>query len=199
MLTFAHVGITFGVAVAAETLVSPSGRAVTGSMCTRLRAQVHGRIVSLSHKVDLRLLLVASLLPDIIDKPIGFIIFPDVFGTGRLFAHTLAFPLALGLAGAWLYRSRRSLVLLTLAYGAAMHLILDAMWRSPVTLLWPLEGPLPHGGGADGWLAGVFATLMTNPAAYLPEIAGAILLVPFLWIVVGRKELGRFLRSGAVD
>ncbi len=199
MLALAHVGITFGVAVAAETLVPRPRPVITGSPFARVWVRLRDAIVSLSHTVDLRILIVASLLPDIIDKPLGLIIFPQVFGTGRLFAHSLVFTAALGLAGVWLYRSRRSLVLLTLAYGAGMHLILDAMWRTPSILLWPFAGPLPRGAGAGSWLAGILTTLLTNPVAYLPEIAGAILLVPLLWIVCRRKELGRFLRSGAVD
>lgn len=199
MLVLGHVGITFGVALAAEALASRSHLVTAGRSHPGLRARVHAAIVSLSSRVDLRILLVASLLPDIIDKPLGFIIFPHVFGTGRLFAHALVFPVVLALSGAWLYRSRRSMVLLTLAYGATMHLALDVMWRTPSVLFWPFAGPLPRGGNADGWLTDIFTTLLTNPAAYLPEIAGAILLVPLLFTVIGRTGLRRFLRSGAVD
>jgi hypothetical protein len=36
---------------------------------------------------DIRLLILGSLLPDLIDKPLGHIILPE--NNGRIFAHTL--------------------------------------------------------------------------------------------------------------
>ena len=138
--------------------------------------------VSLSHRVDLRVLLVGSLLPDIIDKPIGLLVFPDLFGTGRLFCHTLLFCL-----------------LLALSYGSAMHLVLDGMWRSPETLLWPAMGLILRGETHDQWLRTIFFALFTNPEAYLPEIAGAMILVPLSLVIVRRGSFSRFLRTGTVD
>ncbi len=199
MLVLGHVGITFAVALAAESVASRSRIVATGHGLSKLRKGLRAAIVSLSKRVDLRILLIASVLPDVIDKPIGLVLFPNVFGTGRLLAHALVFPFALAIAGAWLYRSRHSVILLTLAYGATMHLVLDAMWRTPSVLFWPFAGPLPLGANPDGWLTGIFTALLTNPAAYLPEIAGAILLLPLLFAVVGRTGMGRFLRSGSVD
>jgi hypothetical protein len=90
--------------------------------------------------VQASLLLVAlgSMLPDIIDKPLGLI----VFGTpamGRTFAHTLLFLILLGTAAYY----RHSILLASLAGGVLVHLALDYMWASPQTLLWPLLGGFP--------------------------------------------------------
>jgi inner membrane protein len=199
MLLLGHVGITFGVALAAETLSPRARHSVPGPLHGTMLTRMHAAIVSLASRVDLRILLVASLLPDIIDKPVGLLFFPDVFGTGRLFAHALIFPVVLALAGAWHYRARSSTALLTLAYGAAMHLALDAMWRTPGILLWPFVRPLPRGAESEAWFSRLLTTLLTNPAAYLPEIVGAILLIPLLWVVLRWSGLKRFLRFGAVD
>ena len=43
---------------------------------------------------DLFLLVVGSLLPDIIDKPLGLILYHG-FGNGRLYAHTLLFNVSM--------------------------------------------------------------------------------------------------------
>ena len=199
MLILGHVGITFGVALAADSLRSHTQVALAEShrgLLTRLRHAT----ASLARRIDLRILLVGALLPDIIDKPLGYILLPGLFGTGRLFCHALIFPIVLAAAGMWLYRARRSTHLLVLAYGAGMHLVLDAMWRTPSILLWPFAGPMPRGDAASGdWLARIITTLLTNPAAYLPEIAGAILLVPLLWAIFRGTGPGHFIRSGDVN
>jgi len=199
MLILGHVGITFGVALAAESLSSRTDPAHAERQ-SGLLARLGHATASLARRIDLRILLIGTLLPDIIDKPLGYILLPGVFGTGRLFCHALIFPIILAAAGVWLYRARRSTHLLVLAYGAGMHLVLDAMWRTPSILLWPFAGPMPRGEAAMGdWLAGIITTLLTNPAAYLPEIAGVILLVPLLWAIFRGAGPGRFIRSGDVN
>jgi len=198
MLLLGHTGITLGVAVAVESLrtqhTSPASIR-TAFMPRRLG----DALVSLSHRVDLRLLFVGSLLPDIIDKPVGLLLFPDLFGTGRLFCHTLLFCLLLAIMGAWRYRLRRTTGLLVLSYGSAMHLVLDGMWRSPETLLWPAMGLVLRGETHDYWLRTIFLELFSRPEAYLPEIAGAIILAPLSVVMLRRGSLPRFLRTGIVD
>ena len=48
-----------------------------------------------SESIDYRLVLLGSMLPDIIDKPLGGFIFKDALGSGRIYAHTLIFLLLL--------------------------------------------------------------------------------------------------------
>ncbi len=84
-----------------------------------------------------------SLLPDLIDKPLGFLISGTV-GFGRIYAHTLLFLGVLLLAGAALWRgsSRRAgLLVITVAAGVLSHQLLDAMWFEPAAWYWPLFGP----------------------------------------------------------
>jgi len=198
MLVLGHVGITFGTAVAAEAL-SPRFRSGWKRRTRRLLPVIAEATASLRRHVDLRFLLAGSLLPDIIDKPVGLLLFPDLLGNGRIFCHTLLFPAAIVIAGIVLYRARGWTHALVLAYGSTMHLVLDGMWRTPATLLWPFAGPMPRGGVGEDWLAQIITTLLTNPAAYVPEIAGAILLAPLLWAVLRHGGVVRFLRSGDVD
>ena len=81
---------------------------------------------------------IGSMLPDLIDKPLGLII----FGTpamGRTFAHTLLFLILLGTAAHY----RKNILLASLAGGVLVHLALDYMWASPQILLWPFLGGFP--------------------------------------------------------
>jgi membrane-bound metal-dependent hydrolase YbcI (DUF457 family) len=84
-------------------------------------------------------IVVGSLLPDIIDKPLGRIIFAEAVGSGRIFAHTLLFATLLGLAGYYLYRQGHP-NLLIIAAASFCHLFEDSMWNSLEVLLWPLLG-----------------------------------------------------------
>ncbi|MFW6056055.1 MAG: metal-dependent hydrolase [Chloroflexota bacterium] len=195
MLILGHAGITVGAALVGEAVL---GHRNAPTSLSRPLEVIQDITVSLSQRIDLRVLFVASLLPDIIDKPLGLVLFAPAFGSGRLFAHTLWFPLALLAAGLMLRSFRGGQVLLVFAFGSGMHLLLDAMWLTPATLFWPLLGPFPQGNNPDQWLETIIRALLTNPGAYVPEIAGAILLLPLLTIVMGSKSLLRFLRTGSL-
>jgi membrane-bound metal-dependent hydrolase YbcI (DUF457 family) len=82
---------------------------------------------------------VGSLLPDIIDKPLGRIILAETIGSGRIFAHTLFFLILLGLIGYYHYRHGQPNILI-IATASLCHQIEDQMWNSPEVLFWPLWG-----------------------------------------------------------
>ncbi|MBA7692845.1 hypothetical protein ES703_101414 [subsurface metagenome] len=81
MLIFGHVGITLGAAVFLNGALTKSY-----SLCAGGRAS---GLASLGNRIDIRLLLLGSLLPDIIDKPIGQFFFRDTFSNGRIFCHPI--------------------------------------------------------------------------------------------------------------
>jgi len=195
MLLLGHAGITLGAALAIDTVHSRRSRSPV--LDSSADGTWRGPLRRLSRKIDLRLLLIGSLLPDIIDKPLGLLLFPTVFGTGRLFAHTLLFILALCVCGLLFYSYRGNNGILVITYGSAMHLLLDSMWLSPAILLWPFLGPMPTG-TSDLWLERLIETLLHNPHAYAPEILGGIIAIPLVWALFRRGGLLRFLRTGTV-
>ena len=75
-------------------------------------------------------IVIGSLLPDIIDKPLGRIILAETIGSGRIFAHTLLFGALLGLAGYYLYHKGQD-KLLIVAGASFCHLLEDQMWNTP--------------------------------------------------------------------
>ena len=117
MLLFGHLGITLGVYLGLGIFIS------------RLRVVV-----------DPRYLAIGALLPDLIDKPIGRVIFASTLANGRIIGHTLLFTLLLALTGVYLYEKRKYSRGLAVASGSFFHLLEDHMWTWPSTFFWPLLG-----------------------------------------------------------
>ncbi len=155
--------------------------------------------VSLGNHVDIRVLLIGSLLPDIIDKPLGLLLLRDILGNGRIFCHTLLFLIFITTIGLYLYFNRRKTGFLVLSFGIFTHLILDTLWRSPQTLLWPLFGlsfetyePV----ALSDWLQRLFKGLLAFPLIGIPELIGAVIVIWFIYVLIRRRNFYTFLRNG---
>jgi len=199
MLILGHAGITLGAAAALDAALckrhpraTSCSQASPGSRCRPGIAW----FASLARHIDIRILLVGSLLPDIIDKPLGHLLFRETFSTGRIFGHTLLFLLVISLAGIWVYRKEKKNWTLVLSFGTFTHLVFDRMWLSPGTLLWPLFGWEFEKVVLDHWLRSVLAALLTEPSVYVPEIIGAIVLGIFGLSLLRQGRLRGFLRTG---
>lgn len=151
---------------------------------------------SLANRVDIRLLLVGSILPDIIDKPVGIFLFRDTFSSGRIFCHTLLFFILITCGGLYLYRSRNKIWLLVLSFGTFTHLIFDLMWLTPRTLLCPLYGFSFEKIDIGYWIQDMFQALLTNPMVWISELVGLAIFVCFIWLLVRRGNLYAFIRNG---
>ena len=187
MMILAHTGITLGVTVLAGNIAirktTPTNR-------------VASWLAAFYRRIDFRILLIGALLSDIIDKPIGGILFRDQLASGRLFAHTLLFLVLLFIAGIILYRLRHSVWMLVLAFGSFTHLILDSMWQAPRTMLWPFLGLEFEKLTAEDWISHWLNEFFTRADMFVPEFIGLSIL---LWCGVylfNRKKAGDFLRYG---
>lgn len=117
MLLFGHLGVTLGIFFGLSIFVP------------RLRTIINPLYLA-----------IGSLLPDLIDKPIGEIIFASTFANGRIFAHTLLFSLTLFLIGLYLYDRGKDTKGLSLASGSFLHLFEDLIPSYPTVFFWPLFG-----------------------------------------------------------
>jgi len=117
MLFFGHLGITLGLFLGCGILIP------------RLRVLI-----------DPRYLAIGALLPDLIDKPAGRVIFASMLANGRIIGHTILFSLFLALIGVYLYEKNKDYRGLALASGSFLHLLEDQMWTQPLTFFWPLFG-----------------------------------------------------------
>jgi len=196
MLLLGHIGITLGTAVLLSGVLGSSSFSNTGGneavepssnsfkkvqITSDFQGHKKSWITALGRRLDIRLLLMGSILPDIIDKPIGFFFFRETFSNGRIFCHTLLFPILVTFAGLNSFKRQNKIGSLTLSFGILMHLILDKMWRTPKTLLWPLLGFDFEFERTDvsNWIENMFHSLFTDPETYVPEQIGAVILTWF--------------------
>jgi inner membrane protein len=211
LLVFAHAGIALG----AVTLINGIATGVVSrhevtSHEPEYDANTPGKSFSgslfswfarLSQRLDLRILLVGALLPDIIDKPLGHIFLREYLSSGRTFAHTLLFAILRTLGGLLIrYRTGKNWMLV-LSLGTFIHLILDEMWRQQwrSTILWPLYGlEFPRAELTD-WVGNIWDGLTHDPTVYIPEIVGAVVLLLFLWVLLRHRNLTGFLKHGRLS
>jgi inner membrane protein len=196
MIFFGHLGITFAATRAADKAVVDT---------------------PYSMDIDYRLVLLGSILPDIIDKCTLFFLSGEKFRSGRIFSHSLLFILLLFVLGAVVWYAYKKSWALVLAFCSVIHQVLDGMWKHLDIFLWPFFNPqvaevhksvnasvnaltpsapkAPVGGQIEfTWHTA--KELLFNPYIGIPEVIGALIILCFLIILVRRKQVGRFLRTG---
>jgi inner membrane protein len=213
MLLFAHTGITLGIGWLIKERANTSQPGVlseiyhaTGKDTNSTAAVGKGNSVVTGHlsrvamALDLRLLIVGSLLPDIIDKPLGQIFLRHSLNNGRIYSHTLLFLVVLIIMAAALYHQRRKAWIYLLAGGTFTHLIMDEMWLEPQTLFWPFFdlGFPRETGTISGWITQMFQGLFRSPAVFVPEVIGFIIIILFALVLIRRRKVVPFLRSGLI-
>ena len=133
------------------------------------------------------------MLPDIIDKPVGMLFFRDTFENGRIFSHTLLFLLLISGTGYLIYMKSRQTGLLAVSFGCLMHLILDEIWLSPRTFLWPVFGltfEKRYSDSVGAWISDLAEAMVSRPSVYISEIiGGAILIWLAFWFIKYRMGL----------
>ena len=178
MIFFGHLGIT------------------TGIIKTYEKIAYKDRDLRNNIPIDYRLVLVGSILPDIIDKPIGAYLFRSTFHNSRIFAHTLLFCGLLILIGLYMVYKYRKNNILILGIGSSIHLILDSMWLYPKILFWPYFG-LKFPERLEGnWLKSDIIRLATDPSYYVPELIGLIIIGYFFMKLVKSRKVKAFIREG---
>ncbi len=193
MLVFGHAGLTLGAGLLVKNKLAkeaPIGSTNVNPVSSTRR---------FVNRLDLRLLFVGSLLPDIIDKPLGLILLSREIGYGRIYAHTLIFLLIISTIGIMVYRRRGREWILTLALGVLSHLILDEMWAYPRTLFWPVYGlSFPRENVSD-YLSILLHELTTEPKVYIPEALGLIVFIFFVGWLIKKRVFWRFIRKGGSE
>ena len=154
-----------------------------------------GRLAS---GIDYRLILAGTLLPDLIDKPLVFLVGPGFVNSSlRSVGHSVVGGLLL-LTIAWVV-TRRWQRAAAGSFGVALvaHLLMDQMWRTPEVLFWPLLGfvlpeqdvPFSH------WYRVHFSQLPTTT----PDFVGIGILAVFAGHMIWNRSLTRFLSTGRLS
>ena len=151
-------------------------------------------------RMDVRLLVVGSVLADLIDTPIGLFWY-GAFGSVRLVAHSLLFgALLMVIVVARTRRGRPRKRWMPLAIGVLIHMFLDAMWADPETLFWPFLGVDFTGAGVES--AGALVTaILADWRVWALEATGLAYLTYLA--VAGNMIRGagwrRFARTGRIE
>ncbi len=137
--------------------------------------------LELSDDTDYRLVALAAMGPDLVDKPLAAAYFYRRYKSAVLFAHTLLANLAV----LWFAAGRLPAAGV---YVAAFlgHALLDRLWLFPNTFYWPLRGWRFHVWGKRGseqkeigkayWYA-----FTRRPELWGWEVGGLIALAIFVW------------------
>ena len=142
---------------------------------------------------DLRMVPLAalvSILPDLVDKPLGYLLYGDILGHGRLYLHTLLFLLLLVCLALVLPRRDLTGLVPLLALFIGFHQVMDLMWQTPVTWLYPFLGPFPTEPPVEpgGWLL----------AMEVLSLSEWVFLGVLLLVLLAMKGDDRFLGAGAL-
>ncbi len=190
MLLFGHTGITLCLALGWDKGLS--------RRIPFLQTEKSQRLTTVASEIDYRLVLLGSMLPDMIDKPVGVYLFGGTFDNGRIFCHTLLSLLIVLSIGLYRYRRYAGTGMLALAFGYGMHLILDEIWNAPSTLFWPLLGASFPDSDLGDYVGLIWDNLTTKPSAYVPEIIGLIILIPVALRLLRSRRVMSFLKSGVI-
>jgi len=157
------------------------------------------RRVPALRRVDYRLVAIAAMLPDIIDKPLAWAYFYRRYHAAVLFSHTLLANLTV-----FAVTSRRSRGVQPYALAFIGHAIIDRLWFFPDTFFWPLRGWRFHEWkkariGADGHPARIPDHL--HPASRFVGMGRVGGLLVFLWLALRHRlyrpaRLWQFLSTG---
>jgi hypothetical protein len=134
--------------------------------------------------VSLGALVVGAYLPDLIDKPIGFL----TGLSGRGYGHSILVQLVL-FAAAWPLLPRYRATVYTLAIGAMLHLIED--WPGLSVVLAPLLGPIPFM-PPRGLLESILTFYRSGGVLVWIEVVAAV-----YWVTVGLASRTRRSRREA--
>lgn len=138
--------------------------------------------------VDLRWVIFLTLLADLIDKPVGLVIFRDSINNGRIYFHSLLVNLLLTVA---LLAFRKPFV-----YPLAlwMHQLCDRMWMRPWVALWPFTGAFSYRDlPLDAWVYSV-----VNPYNVVTEVIGLAVMTALVlhYRLHDRRRLRAWVSTG---
>lgn len=121
---------------------------------------------------------IGSVLPDVVDKPLGYIIFSSTLDNGRIFFHSLIMVFLFFIIGFIIWRLFKSYSIIFIAVGVFVHHLVDMMWTRPVNWEYPLFGQVQPEAHTNYFLNALVAELtsVTEWIFFIAVLTIAILL-----------------------
>ena len=120
------------------------------------------------------LCIAGSVIPDLVDKPLG-LLFPSVLGGGRTLFHALVIIIVILLLVFIFFRSRDRWLGSGVACALLLHQVSDEMWTLPANWFYPLLGPFT-GDMIPDFIGFYFWYEITNPFEWM-FMAGTVLIL----------------------
>ncbi len=118
---------------------------------------------------------IGSLLPDIIDKPVGHIILASL-GNGRIFFHSLTVCAIVAVVGFVILMKWRHPGFLFIAAGMLSHQLADAMWAIPNSWYWPFMGWF-RPKYSPSYFENIFSLEFSSPSELLVISLGIVFII----------------------
>ncbi len=104
-------------------------------------------------------MLIGCILPDLVDKVPGRIVFISSLENGRIFFHSLIIVMLFLLTGLIIRKYFRSFAFLVVGFVVLLHQLADLMCTNPVSWYYPFLGPFPVDYTSDYFQQDIFAEL----------------------------------------
>lgn len=117
-----------------------------------------------------------SVLPDIVDKPLGHLVLNSVLDNGKIYFHSLIIVLLFTAAGIFVWRYYHSNSFLCVAFGMIIHQLVDFMWNKPVNWYYPFFGPYQTEVHRD-YVLSVVVSELSSPTEWVFFIAIFIIVL----------------------
>jgi hypothetical protein len=143
-------------------------------------------------------LVIGAVIPDLIDKTIGFVLFPTIFGNGRIFMHSLLIFFTILVSGLIIWKRWSHPAILGVAIGILSHQILDLMWNVPSTWFFPLFGTF-HFTHPGNYPVTVFTSDISSHSEWILAAIIAIIIILFFFfqryqrLVFGFKKIWEWI------
>jgi membrane-bound metal-dependent hydrolase YbcI (DUF457 family) len=125
---------------------------------------------------------IGAVIPDLIDKPLGYVVFSAVINNGRIFFHSLLLLAVVFCVGILVCMRMHAPWGLSAAFGMLSHHMLDVMWLQPTTWFYPFLGSFLRAPNSRN----IFTLLMnelTNPFEWI-----LLSVVVFLFFIYHRWD-----------
>lgn len=129
-----------------------------------------------------------SVLPDLVDKPLGLVILPASIGNGRIFGHAALAVLVLGIVGLLVLIYWKNPAIVGIAAGILSHQVLDTMWQEPKNWFYPVYGAVPRLTHSSDLIALLLSDI-TNPL----EVLLFIFLCAGIGVFIFHRRIAAFL------
>ena len=125
-----------------------------------------------------------SVLPDLVDKPLGHIILNSALDNGKIYFHSLIILIFLFVTAIFVWKYYRSLSFVFVSLGVLSHQLVDIMWIRPKNWFYPFLGPYQNEVHPD-YLRQVIIREISSSSEWI-FFAAIVVIISLLFVNISR-------------